>query len=55
MKKTATKKKEADKSTRTPRRKVYGDEVSICLNGTCRLRKEAGCLGFEGCPGFKGR
>ncbi|HWR59350.1 MAG TPA: 16S rRNA (guanine(527)-N(7))-methyltransferase RsmG [Thermodesulfovibrionales bacterium] len=25
--------------------------VNICFNVECRLRK-AGCLGFEGCPGF---
>jgi 16S rRNA (guanine527-N7)-methyltransferase len=25
-----------------------------CVNTECRLRK-AGCTGFEGCPGFKGR
>ncbi len=29
---------------------------SICINGKCKLRKEAGgCSGFEGCPGFKAR
>ncbi len=28
--------------------------VNICFNTECRLRK-AGCHGFEGCPGFKGR
>lgn len=27
---------------------------TICVNAECRLRK-AGCLGFEGCPGFKAR
>jgi hypothetical protein len=25
---------------------------SICLNADCRLRR-AGCMGFEGCPGYK--
>lgn len=27
---------------------------SVCINIECRLRS-AGCSGFEGCPGFKGR
>jgi hypothetical protein len=35
--------------------KAYGGEVSICLNAGCVLRKQAKCLGFEGCPGFKGK
>jgi|GEM_PF-6502827 hypothetical protein len=36
--------------------KAYGDKVSICINTDCVLRKKAGgCLGFEGCPGFKSR
>jgi hypothetical protein len=34
---------------------AYGDEASICLNAECIMRKRAKCLGFEGCPGFKGR
>jgi hypothetical protein len=35
---------------------AYGDKVSICINADCVLRKKAGgCLGFEGCPGFKSR
>jgi len=37
-------------------RKAYGDKVSLCINTDCILRKKAGgCLGFEGCPGFKSR
>jgi hypothetical protein len=28
--------------------------AAICTNTECRLRK-AGCRGFEGCPGYKGR
>jgi len=41
--------------TRTPD-KAYGDKVPICINTDCVLRKKAGgCLGFEGCPGFKSR
>lgn len=36
--------------------RAYGDKVSICINTDCMLRKKAGgCLGFEGCPGFKSR
>ncbi|OGW51448.1 MAG: hypothetical protein A2Y81_07495 [Nitrospirae bacterium RBG_13_43_8] len=27
---------------------------TICTNVECKLRK-AGCKGFEGCPGYKGR
>ncbi|HAM49168.1 MAG TPA: 16S rRNA (guanine(527)-N(7))-methyltransferase RsmG [Nitrospiraceae bacterium] len=27
---------------------------TICINAECRLRK-TGCLGFEGCPGFKAK
>jgi len=34
---------------------AYGDTVSICLNAECIMRKRAKCLGFEGCPGFKGK
>jgi len=26
----------------------------ICTNVECKLRK-AGCKGFEGCPGYKGK
>ena len=37
-------------------RKAYGDGVTICINADCTLRKKAGgCLGFEGCPGYKAR
>ena len=28
--------------------------VCICTNKDCKLRK-AGCKGFEGCSGYKGR
>jgi hypothetical protein len=34
---------------------AYGDTVSICLNAECIMRKRAKCVGFEGCPGFKGK
>ncbi|MEJ2313222.1 MAG: hypothetical protein P8Y85_00240 [Nitrospirota bacterium] len=27
---------------------------TICANAECKLRR-AGCLGYEACPGFKGR
>ncbi len=27
---------------------------NICMNASCKLRK-AGCRGFEGCPGYKGK
>jgi len=27
---------------------------TICANASCRLRR-AGCSGFEGCPGYKGK
>lgn len=27
---------------------------NICMNTSCKLRK-AGCRGFEGCPGYKGK
>ncbi len=37
------------------RESAYGDEVTICANSGCVLRKKAKCFGFEGCPGFKGR
>jgi hypothetical protein len=29
-------------------------KMNICTNASCRLRK-AGCRGFEGCPGYKGK
>jgi hypothetical protein len=35
----------------------YGNDEgknNICANASCRLRK-AGCRGFEGCPGYKGK
>jgi len=28
--------------------------LTICTNSDCKLRK-AGCKGFEGCPGYKGK
>jgi len=28
--------------------------ASICANIHCKLRK-AGCKGYEGCPGYKGK
>jgi hypothetical protein len=35
--------------------KAYGGDVPICMNAGCVMRKKAGCFGFEGCPGFKGK
>lgn len=33
----------------------YGSlKEPTCANALCKLRK-AGCSGFEGCPGFKGK
>jgi len=34
--------------------KGQGTMINICTNASCRLRK-AGCRGFEGCPGYKGK
>ena len=34
---------------------AYGDTFSICLNAGCVMRKSTKCVGFEGCPGFKGK
>jgi hypothetical protein len=34
---------------------AYGEDVPICTNAGCVLRKKAKCFGFEGCPGFKGK
>ncbi|MDP2755519.1 MAG: hypothetical protein Q8P40_14175 [Nitrospirota bacterium] len=28
--------------------------ITICTNVECKLRR-AGCKGFEGCPGYKGK
>jgi len=36
--------------------RAEGAVATICVNGTCKLRKGAGgCAGFEGCPGYKAR
>lgn len=32
-----------------------GRAFSLCANKDCKLKKEAGCKGFEACPGYKGR
>ena len=34
---------------------VYGDRTAICGNAECKMRKNARCYGYEGCPGFKGK
>jgi hypothetical protein len=41
------------KEERNPH-EVQGTVINICTNASCRLRK-AGCRGFEGCPGYKGK
>jgi len=52
MKRLANKKKEdKQKKKREAAKEKY---ISICANVECKLRK-AGCKGFEGCPGYKGR
>lgn len=48
MKEKEVKKREEKKALS---KKVH---ITICTNVECRLRK-AGCKGFEGCPGYKGR
>jgi hypothetical protein len=30
-------------------------DLTVCVNKDCKLRKQKNCKGFEGCPGFKGR
>jgi hypothetical protein len=51
------KQKKADPRRTIARRQesAYGCEVPICMNAGCVMRKKAACLGFEGCPGFKGK
>jgi hypothetical protein len=46
-KKKAGKQRKKIESAREP-------DITICTNVECKLRK-AGCKGFEGCPGYKGR
>jgi hypothetical protein len=47
MKKKVVKKQKQKDSTKKP-------ASTICTDVECKLRK-AGCKGFEGCPGYKGR
>jgi hypothetical protein len=47
MRKKAVKKQKQKDSLKEP-------NITICTNVECKLRK-AGCRGFEGCPGYKGR
>ncbi|MFI5296015.1 MAG: hypothetical protein ACHQ0Y_13450 [Thermodesulfovibrionales bacterium] len=54
-KKTPANTKRPGKPEYKRRESAYGDEVPICANTGCVLRKKAKCFGFEGCPGFKGR
>jgi len=52
VKRLANKKKEdKQKKKREAAKEKY---ITICTNVECKLRK-AGCRGFEGCPGYKGR
>jgi hypothetical protein len=48
-----TNKKKADKQNKKSKA-AEEKHITICTNVECRLRK-AGCTGFEGCPGYKGR
>lgn len=52
MKRLANKKKEDKQKKKRESAKVK--YITICTNVECKLRK-AGCTGFEGCPGYKGR
>ncbi len=54
-KKMPAKTKQPGKPEYKPRESAYGEEVPICANSGCVLRKKAKCFGFEGCPGFKGK
>jgi hypothetical protein len=31
------------------------DRGGLCVNRDCKLRKQKGCKGFEGCPGYQGK
>jgi hypothetical protein len=53
--KAERKKTDAAKTRVRRQQKAYGDDVPICVNAQCVMRKKAGCFGFEGCPGFKGK
>jgi len=33
---------------------IQKSSLTICTNVECKLRR-AGCTGFEGCPGYKGK
>jgi hypothetical protein len=52
MKRLANKKKEDRRKKK--REAAKEKNFSICTNVECKLRK-AGCRGFEGCPGYRGR
>ncbi|MCG2722596.1 MAG: hypothetical protein L6290_11390 [Thermodesulfovibrionales bacterium] len=53
MKKGQQTKKRKEKDKKLPETSSTG-VLNICSNAYCRLRK-AGCMGFEGCPGYKAR
>jgi len=42
------------KRSAEPEKTAVSYRENICTNASCRLRK-AGCRGFEGCPGYKGK
>ena len=52
--KKKTKKNYSGKQAEILSRETAVSGTNICLNASCKLRK-AGCTGFEGCPGYKGR
>jgi hypothetical protein len=49
-------KEQIRKSKKHKKTELPGQKSShtICTNIECKLRK-AGCKGFEGCPGYKGK
>jgi hypothetical protein len=53
--KAKQKKAGAKKTAARQQERAYGCEVPICMNAGCVMRKKAGCFGFEGCPGFRGK
>jgi len=51
---TANRKRTEQKKPKDPADQTAEGYANICTNAACRLRK-AGCRGFEGCPGYKGK
>jgi len=50
----ATEKKTKIKKHKTTDITTQESSLTICTNVECKLRK-AGCKGFQGCPGYKGK